>query len=166
MRILTLSVALGALTACGPSLEEDFEADLTVHGGCGDVFVFAHDEADTMLLTAHAEGLIAPAQEANGEVVTTFEIPDAALSLDLDVGRRISDAICDDVIENGGPQVDETWTAISGTATFAVTPAEDAVDLGQADLHLEDVVLENDAGETVTIETFDIVDINVGWLAG
>jgi hypothetical protein len=166
MRILTLSLALGALTACGASLEDDFEADLTVHGGCGDVFVFAHDEADTMLLTAHAEGLIAPAQAAGEEVVTTFEIPDSGLTLELEVGQRISDAICDDVIENGGPQVDETWTAISGTATFAVRPDENTAEYGRADLHLEDVVLENDGGESVTIETFDVTDISVGWLAG
>jgi len=157
-------LALG-LAACTPSLQDGFEQDLTDEGGCGDVVFYAHDDADTMMLTLYAAGLVSEATDAGVASDFDFTLPDGDVELIVEVGSKVSDATCDDVIENGGPRVRETWTATSGTASITILPGEDEWD-AHGSLHLESVVFESESGATVTLPSFDIGTVAVGWLAG
>lgn len=166
MRILALAALVGTLAGCTPTLPADFGDELTSEGGCGDVYFYAFDADDTMLLEVMADGLIAAAQAAGEPTTTVYTLPDADLQVQVEVGSRISDAACDDLIENGGPQVAVVYAAVSGTATITVRPGDD-LDGARADLQLTDVVFEPEGGgEAVTLESFEITDVSVGWYAG
>lgn len=155
-----------ATVGCAAPLAGDFESTLTEEGGCGDMFVYAVDAADEILLTVEADGPVAAA--AGEDAVVHYSLPDAGVAITVDVGSSISDAICDDVIENGGPDVQSTWTAVSGDVHLELTfPTDTAAGSDPtARVELTDVVVESEAGEQVTIEAFTWEDVLVGWLPG
>ena len=155
-----LIVSLAALVACGPTVPEDLAAALTERGGCGDLIVYAYDTDDSLLLTVVVDGLVDAAQIAGEEQTTTHEIGDPGVQVGLDVGSRITDAICDDVIENGGPVVRRTLDATAGTIEVTVRPGDDAWG-ARADVDITGVVLEDAAPLDLSW-----TDIAVGWLAG
>jgi hypothetical protein len=168
MRTLLLTLAsLLTLAACDGSgaLGPDFETELTTLGGCGDVVFYAVDGADELMLSFLVDGLVSEARTAGEETTTTFELPDAAVALILEEGTRVSDAMCDDVIENDGPQIHRTWTATSGTATVTIRP-HPTQEGATADLFLHDVVFEREGGPQVVLERFEWTDTSVGWYAG
>jgi hypothetical protein len=154
----------GALT-----LEDGFEDALTNIGGCADILFYAVDEADEVMLSFSVGGLLQAANEAGEEQTTGFELPSDGLTLIVEVGEKVSDATCDDVIENGGPQVVRTYKAISGTAQITARPGEDE-DYSHAsgDLLLENVEFESTEGgaENITLDDLEILDASVGWYAG
>ncbi len=90
-RLVALAPALVLLVACGSSLPEDLPAALTETGGCGDVVFYGHDTDDTILLRVVAEGLVTAANEAGEPITRTFTLPDPAVTVEVDVGSRISD---------------------------------------------------------------------------
>lgn len=151
------------LSACAAPLSGDVTAQLDPAGGCADLILYAVSDDDTLLLRIDADGLIA---DAGGEPSSqTFTLPDAAVTVVLEQGSKISDAICDDVIENGGPQVDRTYTATAGTAAFTIRPG-DTDENSRADLTLTDLTLEDEDGHVVTVSELVWTDVGVGWLAG
>jgi hypothetical protein len=167
-----VAVAAAALAgaACGAPtdgpLPPDFASRLGVGFGCGDLFFYAVDPTDSYLLVVAAPGRVAEAQDAGVATTTTFDLPAPGIEVAVRVGARVSDAACDDVIENGGPRVDRTYRAVAGTATITVRPGDTAL-TARGDLDLEGVVLEpDDGGESVTIDALRMTDIHVGWLAG
>lgn len=168
MRLVSPFVVVGALVlaACSSDLlGPDFETRFAHQGGCGDVYFYAVDGADEVLLTFTTAGLVAAATASGDTTTTVLALPDAGVTLEVEVGRRISDAICDDVIENGGPRVDRTYRAVAGTATVTIRPGTDVWD-ARGDLVLEDVLLRDRDGHTVTVERLEWTDTPVGWLAG
>jgi hypothetical protein len=164
MRLFLVGSAM-ALSGCqlGPALHDGFEEELTRSGGCADLYAFAADEDDTILLEVQLDKPL----DGAGAVPETFDItlPDSFALITVDVGSRVSDAACDDLIENGGPQVRETWTAISGSLLAEVRPG-DEVAQPSADVTLTDIVLESPSGEQVTLESFSWTELTVGWFAG
>lgn len=165
LRPLTLLAAVLA-SGCAPtSLSDGFEESLTRTGGCGDLVLFAVDEGDEIMLRLDIEGMLPASEEPS---TTEHVLPEAGLGLVVEVGARVSDATCDDAIVNGGPQVDHVYTATAGTAWITTRADEFGdPDAAQVDLLLEDVVFEaTELGETVVIESFEITDARVGWLAG
>lgn len=166
MRNLVIAAALLSLVGCrgiGP-VGPEFEERLSTFGGCGDVFFYAVDDDDRLMLSFRADGVVQQARDAGEEVVAVFELPTAATDLVLEQGTAISDAMCDDVIENGGPQVGRRWEATAGTATVTVRPEPNGPGV-RADLVLEDVVLES-RRQQITMERLEWTDILVGWFAG
>ncbi len=160
--LLILSAALG----CGSDpLGPDFAADLARFGGCADVLFYAVDADDEVMITFRADGLVAAAREAGTETSTVVTFPSDAVELKVEQGSRISDATCDDVIENGGPRVRHTWTARSGTATVRIRPEEGSGG-GRGDLVLEDVVLTSGGADEVVLERLEWTDVGVGWYPG
>ena len=167
MSRLTFLLALPAI-ACdlgeGGDLDADFEDTLTREDGCADLYVFAVDDADEVILEVRFDAPIAAA--GSGATEDDFTLPDPAVDITVSVGKKVSDAACDDVIENGGPQIDEEWVAVSGVVNLVIE--KDAVDddTPLSDVTLEDVVFESESGEQVTVEAFDWEDISVGWFPG
>ena len=166
-RLLFLFVAFSLASGCAPVLTDDFAQELTESGGCADVVFYAVDDSNQILLIAQGEGLIAAAEErGEAEFVTSFELPDAALQVQVETGTRIADAMCTDVIINGGPTVLRTYSAVSGTATVTVRLGDESAD-ARADLSLEAVIVEPvDGGAQVALGSIEITDVGVGWFAG
>lgn len=167
MRTPLLVATVAVVAACSSSdpLAPDFEQQLTHRGGCADVIFYAVDADDEVMLSFRTEGLVAEAEAAGEQVVTNFDLSTTAATLVAERGRRISDAMCDDVIENGGPQVERTWSAVGGRAIVTVRPGPNEF-AARADLELEDVVLDDGDGGRVVVEAMEWVDVSVGWLPG
>jgi hypothetical protein len=91
--------------------------------------------------------------------------PSDEVELVVEVGSRISDATCDDVIENSGPRVRRSWTAASGTATVRIRPLDDSSG-GRGDLVLEDVDFRSDGADDASLEFLAWLDVSVGWFPG
>jgi len=162
MRSVSVLLALAACDLGEPALGDDVEETLTETGGCADLYAYAVDADDEVILEVRLDEPIAAA--AGVDTSLTYAIPDGAVEVTLSVGTRVSDVSCDDVAENGGPQIDEIWTAVSGDVELdLVHPTEGDP---KADVVLTNVVLESGDGEQVTIETFSWEDISVGWFAG
>lgn len=161
-----LSLLLVATSSCeSDPLGPDFADELTHFGGCGDVIFFAVDSDDEVMVTFRAEGLVAEAREAGRETSTVVELPSDEVELIVEQGSRISDATCDDVIENDGPRVQRTWTALSGTATVRIRPLPDPGG-DRGDLVLEDVVFAWGDEAPITVERLEWEDVSVGWYPG
>lgn len=165
MRRTALILALTVFaSACGSDpLGPDFESRLSLMGGCGDVWFYAVDDADEVLLTFSTFGLIEAA--AGDTTTTTFDLPDDEVELMVEVGSQVSDAVCDDVIENDGPQVDHIYRAVAGAAVVTLRPMEEQWG-ARGDLRITDVVLRDGEGRTVVIEQMEWTDVFVGWLPG
>jgi hypothetical protein len=159
--VLTTVAGCGSIDLLGPK----FTDELSTIGGCGDITLYAVDDDDELMLTFRAEGPVAEARAAGQETVTVLDLSTAAAHLVLERGKRVSDATCDDVIENGGPQVARSWAATAGTATVTIRP-EPGRATATADLVLEDVVLQTVGGDRVTFDRLDWTSILVGWYAG
>lgn len=165
MRVL-LPVVLLATSACGPDpLGPELAQRLTHLSGCGDVIFFAVDADDEVMMTFRADGLVAAAREAGTEITTVVELPSDDVELIVQQGSAISDATCDDVIINGGPRVERTWTAASGTATVRIRPSEDGFG-GRGDLELADVVFTGGTPDELDLERLEWLDVSVGWFPG
>ena len=166
MRASFLVLTLLATSACGSDpLEPDFGQHLDHFGGCGDVVFYAVDDDDEVMITFTAEGLVADALEAGVETTTVFDFPTGNAELIVEQGSRVSDATCDDVIENDGPDVDRTWVAVSGRATVRIRPVP-ASGSGRGDLVLEDVVFTTTGADQLKMERLECLDVSVGWFPG
>jgi hypothetical protein len=164
MRALLLVLLL--TFGCGPDLlGPHFGQRLTHFGGCGDVIFFAVDPDDRVMVTFSAAGLVASAREAGTETSTVVEFPSDDAELMVEQGSRISDATCDDVVENSGPRVQRSWTAVSGTATVRIRPQEQSIG-GRGDLVLQDIVFTSGGADQVSLERLEWLDVSVGWYPG
>jgi hypothetical protein len=156
------------LAGCTPSLGENWADSLTEKDGCGDVFLYAANVDDTIMLSFQAADVVAAAGDAAKKQVVELAFPDEGVVLVVEQGTKVSDAACDDVIENGGPDVTKTWTATSGTGTLAITPTFDKsgnLQTAAAVLELSDIDFEDDAGEQTTLTSMNIA-AQVGWYPG
>jgi len=166
MRTLILVPLLLLSVGCGSDLlAPQFAQRLTHFGACADVIFFAVDADDEIMLTFRTEGLVAAAREAGVETTTVVELPSDDVDLVVEAGSRISDATCDDVIENSGPRVQRSWTAASGTATVRIRPLDD-VSGGRGHLVLEDVVFTSDVADDASVTFLEWLDVSVGWFPG
>jgi hypothetical protein len=152
-----------SLLACPPATPpDDAEEELTRTGGCGDVVFFAaSDDDELMLYFEDDSGLVQAAFDAQEEQTTTYDLAaDTGFTFELRSGHKLSDATCDDVVENGGPVVGAAWPAESGTVEVVITP--DAEDVWSSHGHF---TLTNGSFDGTVIDTLEI-DTGVGWLAG
>lgn len=173
MRSALSLLILASLAACGPDpLGPGFERMFTRFSGCADVLFYAVDSEDELMLTVWAPGLVAQAHEAGQPTTTVLDLSQGQPVVILEQGSSVSDATCDDVVENRGPQVDDSWTAVAGQATVTIRPDLESTGgplpgTGRGDLLLEDVRLRNSSnGESLLIDRIEWSDISVGWLAG
>ena len=126
--LLILLATLG----CGSDLlGPDFDRRLTLMGGCGDVIFYAVDPDDEVMVTFRADGLVAAALEAGAETSTLVDLPADDVDLMVEQGSHISDATCDDVIENSGPRVRRSWSLTPHQTRLPSRPIPSTLDLSQ-----------------------------------
>lgn len=161
----TLALLLLASGCAPPLLDPGFEEHLDRTGGCADVVLFAVDSEDEVMLhlSTVEEGRVAETTTAGTPQVYVFPLPSDEIVLEVRQGTQVSDATCDDVVENAGPEVFRTWTAVAGKATLTLTPDGEIV---TADLVLMDVDFHDEDGNTVEIGSFSVHADAVGWYAG
>ncbi len=166
--IALVFLAAATIGGCVAPLEDGFETSLEEQGGCGDVVFYAVDSADEVMLTLVVDDLLREAHLAGEEATTQFDLPADEVTLIVEQGTKISDATCDDVIENGGPTVERAYTAVSGTVEITARPGdENDYTSASGDMKLKDVVFESESGnKTITLETLSILNAEVGWFAG
>ncbi len=166
-RLLVVALSSVVAVACSDAdpLGPGFENDFVQRGGCADVVFYAVDAADEVLVTFQTTGLVDAARAAATPITTVFELPVEGVTAIIEQGSKISDAICDDVIENGGPRITRTWTAIAGTATVTIRINPDNFG-ARGDLRLDDVVFVSDDGRRVRVDELLWIDVSVGWLPG
>ena len=167
LRLAPLLLLVGCST--GDLLGPNLAVNLTTVGGCADVILFGVDDRDQLMLKVTAPPMVAYAQVTGEPVVAVYSLRPSFSVARVDVhvyqGSRVSDATCDDVIENGGPRVDRMWTAVKGSATLTAR-AEAGRSGATVDVLLEDVVLEAEDGEQHRLRRLEWHDIQVGWLPG
>lgn len=141
-------------------------SSLVWEGGCGDVLMYAGAEDRGLILVAWAEQLSQQSYES-GETVTLVVDLSVDEGLELVQGHDVFDLYCNDVMDD--EVVERTWTAVEGTMTFAVTSTGEATDWGEyfgnADLVLEDVVLESAGADDVVIDSMTWSSY-IGWMPG
>ncbi len=149
----------------GTTLGPSFEDGLTSTFGCGDVYLYAVDDADTVLMSLSAIDLIEMSNGAEEPQQYVLDLADGgALSLTVDVGQYASAYACNDAIENE-PVITESWTAVSGTVVIDLgVPDEFGNTLASATI--TDVVIETGVGEQLTVASFTFPETFVGWLPG
>ena len=150
-------------------LEENFQLGLNRFGGCGDVFMYASNPDDTLVMTFQASGGATLAHEAGETIDILYDLTSEDASLTVVYGENVSHEHCNDalwleVIER------KVFETTAGEATLRITPDPDApegVDSKSSDaiLYLSNVVLEAPDGETTEIEQFTY-QASVGWLPG
>ncbi|HLT38155.1 MAG TPA: hypothetical protein VK034_17845 [Enhygromyxa sp.] len=149
-----------------PSLPPDFLDQLTNADGCGDVYIAAINDAATLGILFNGADLAATAHELGEMQVRESVLPSADVSLRIAVGTLLNDG-CNDVGE--GPQVTLEWIAVSGTVTLTVVPTGEPQPWEKpayATLELSDVTFEGAGLEPVTVESWTVADVYVGWLPG
>lgn len=164
-----LALALSACVPDYPLNKLNWADDLVQTGGCADMELYAVDEADSAMLLFQAPGVVAQTLELGTTQAFDWDLPAEGATLELTEGDRVSDATCDDVIENDGPQVRRTWQAVAGQASLTVVPIQDGEAWeveADATLLLLDVILEDEEGAQVGLPSFTFTSTRVGWLPG
>jgi hypothetical protein len=141
-------------------------SSLVWEGGCGDVLMYAGSEDRALILVAWAHQLSQQSYES-GETVTLVVDLSVDDGLELVQGHDVFDLYCNDVMDD--EEVHRTWTPVEGTMTFTVTSTGEATDWGEyfgnADIVLEDVVLESAGAEDVVIDSMTWSSY-IGWMPG
>jgi len=152
-----------------PALPSGFGEDLSFHGGCSDLVLFARNVDDTVQLFFRANGIVATANEEEEVQVHTYNLPESGVTLNVNVGSNLSDVTCDDVME-GVVNVAGTYIATAGVAALVVEPGSVDTDnwsaTGEASLELEGVEFVD--GNNCRLELGDVSfdEIPVGWSPG
>jgi hypothetical protein len=149
-----------------PSLPPDFLDELTSAGGCGDVYIAVINAEATMGILFNGADLAATAHMLGETQVRESTLPSDDVSLRIVLGSLLNDG-CNDVGE--GPLIQTEWTAVSGTVTLTVVPVGEPQPWetpADATLELSDVTFEGEGLEPVTIESWTVADVYVGWLPG
>jgi hypothetical protein len=166
MRALLLLPFLGA---CVPTLADGFADDLQSPSGCADLILYATNADDTVMLRFQDDaGAVTQAVNEGAALTFEYDLPANDIRLEVMQGKKVSSAMCTDVIENGGPDLSRTWSASTGHAHLVVTPGTDPTGYDStADLSLTDVTFTAaSGGDQASLPDFDFTGITVGWLAG
>ena len=150
-------------------LEEDFQAGLSRFSGCGDVFMYASNPDDTLVLTFQASGGATAAHEAGESIDIPYDLLSDEATVSVVYGENITHELCNDafwleVIEK------KRFEVTAGTATLRISPDPDTTEgspelPADAILYLSNVVLEAPDGERAEFEQFTF-QASVGWLPG
>jgi len=141
---------------------------LTEQRGCSDVTLYATDAANNWLLLFATSD--SPAQAAHDQGATqelSYTLPDPAVTVELQRGELLSSGVCNDTPPDAEP--DTVYTATAGSADLTVVPTgtpEPWEVPADASLLLQDLVLEDPSGSTITIDSYEFVDVSVGWFPG
>lgn len=146
-------------------------ADLTVTGGCGDYFLYAHNAEDTLALHIAGSNVAMEAhQSPRGVFEYTYTInpmtDDIQPLITAQEGEYLNAWSCNDAAINE-PRIDNQYVAISGTVSVTVVAEGEMTDWGEVPanmtLEMTDVCFE--APEAFCIESYTMTEF-IGWMPG
>ena len=151
--------------------DSDTVDDLTMTGGCGDYFLYAHDSDDTLALHISGSNVAMEAhQSPRGVFEYTYTInpmtDDIQPLLRVQEGEYLNAWSCNDAAINE-PRIDSEYVAISGTVQVTVVAEGEMTDWGEAPanmtLEMTDVCF--DSPEPFCIESYTMTEF-IGWMPG
>jgi hypothetical protein len=139
-------------------------------GGCGNAFLFAATEDDRALIVIEWPNAASEAQ-LEGGYTDSASLPADNVRVRLQLGSRLSEGMCTDIIMPDAPLIETDVDAQSGQVEITVTPdaADPIFPLARADLILTDVVFTVEAADgpqTYRLDRLELTDISIGWMAG
>jgi len=149
---------------------EDILKSLNKHRGCAGILLEAFNHEETLNFSLQVDGLLAEAYEAGGKLEIAYDLSskDSDTVVTLTEGHNLGYLHCTDLFEPD-MRTGVTWHATSGTArvhVYNVTKEDEPVDyLGRAYAQLQNVVLESENGERITVD-FTFRGSDVGWYIG
>ena len=151
---------------CCVSIEvENFTFDVAAKG-CSNFYVYKELPAQRLHLYVQGDRDALALDLTEKE----FEVTNEALKVEmLQFDGEIGQYACDDVANDQG-EVISTWSAISGIVTIQIT--QDSISINpwemtyEVNVKLNDVVLENEQEEKVTVKETTFEKVYVGWLPG
>lgn len=145
--------------------------DLTMTGGCGDYFLYAHNAEDTLALHIAGSNVAMEAhQSPRGVFEYTYTInpmtDDIQPLITAQEGEYLNVWSCNDAAINE-PRINSQYVAISGTVAVTVVAEGEMTDWGEAPanmtLEMTDVCFE--APELFCIESYTMTEF-IGWMPG
>lgn len=163
--------------ACGVESEEESErADAGLFaemlappstGGCGDVTLFASASGDTRAIFVNINGLVGQAHASvSGMVSGSTSLPSSMMSVRGEEGTALTSATCVGAFPFPGPMVSNSWRVVSGTANYEATAVPGGppfMPLATVSVRLRNVVLEDAAGNQLTLRRMRWNDVTVGF---
>ena len=156
----------------GGGLAAGFEESLIHSIGCADVTMAARNAEDTVALHFRVSGIARTAHDAGEATTFDYTLPHDDVSLEVQLGVFLTTITCNDAIVPGEePVVEERYLPTAGTLQIVITPTGESTPWGEvpgnADLTLQDVVFEREGGgHTVTVESFELRGVGIGWMPG
>ena len=139
--------------------EGDFMERLSLMGGCGDVFLYATDEAHTVTLMISVLNPRMEAQEAKTVITQSATLPDSRIDLQVFIGEEVGKYNCNDYM-TANQRIDHRYTATAGTLTWTNGPG---LDIYPIDVTLSDAVVTDASGCTLSVPTLSWEELLVGW---
>jgi hypothetical protein len=143
-------------------------AEFTRMGGCGDVFMWATTEDDSMAITVQWDGAATAAWE-NGAFQETAELPQIPVQVSLVAGSGLSRLYCNDVLMPGIGE-DSNVHAGDGSAELTVRPdAGGFQPASHANVTLRELtfrVIFGTEEETWRLDELTMENVSVGWFPG
>src|SRR5689334_16728220 len=128
-------MGLLAAVACGPA-ELARQEQLTVQGGCGDLFAYAATARGDQVVALMAPGLVEEVRSTGQDLARAFTLPSPSASVKWQVGADASRFLCTDVVEGGWSRPKEV-EACAGAVMVRVHPV--GPEQFEADVELQDV---------------------------
>jgi hypothetical protein len=137
------------------TLSDDFEAGLIHMGGCADTQLYAYNESGDIALGFYNSGPLERAGET-GSIEETLDAASGDFTLKVEIGVDVHVNYCTDALMV--LDIWSTYEAVSGQAVLSMETMLGGPD-GEADLQLTDVLLVNEVGHEVMIESFAMEDV-------
>ena len=143
-----------------PTLEQNFQLQLENHSGCTDTWFYGWNSDDSVSISVYVPNILQQAVD-NGPQELTWNIEDGGSAyVTATIADGLSVNFCTDALED--IEIHNTYQAISGTITAtAETRAESIHDGGTGGYLLENILLEDTSGNQTTIDTFEIINIEI-----
>jgi len=164
--------------ACSEDKEDPRELDsvdpveeMSDFGGCGDFYVFASNEGDTIALEISGSELIRRTFDAGETMSFEFELEEEnELEIVFLVGENITHESCTDaVISELEPSIEKSYLPVNGTLSITIEPTGEENEWGElpADatiqLQSSDFCVENHHEDCFNIQDL-LFTTQVGWL--
>jgi hypothetical protein len=140
-------------------LTDGFERELTAHGGCSDTWMQAWDPDGIAGLELHRAGLLQRAIVAGETVEETLTVGVDDVTLFVELADPVAVNYCTDVIDER--TVYDHYDAASGTVALTMDPPASEFGPGVLDVRLTDVVFQDASGDADTVETFEVLDVDI-----
>ncbi|CAN5578478.1 hypothetical protein BH23CHL6_BH23CHL6_13050 [soil metagenome] len=170
--VLIASLAAACDAAPPTSAAHTLEgAEFQRTGGCGDAFVYGTNADNTIAVTINWAQAASRAQEA-GPFEEKVALPDDRVVVSIQFGQHLSDGFCTDILMPDRPRILAEAQASTGEVQIEVLPAPGAepfMPMAVASVTLGRAVFEvpvGDGFETWRIESLELRDLQVGWMAG